>query len=69
MSNVTEHPTADRPRWFNHQICQAAIVSAQTQPSFWGELQSSTEKVSNDVTMTNNDFHLMLFIIVAVRFL
>lgn len=59
MPNIAEHSCRHKSAWSQDKIGNTTIENGHSQPCLGWQLQASTEEVSDDVSMTNNNFEFV----------
>lgn len=59
MPNISQHATGYNSIRPHDQIGDTAIENGHAQPRFGRQLQAPTEKVANEIAVTDNDFKLV----------
>ena len=66
MANVTHESTTHRAGRSNGNVREGTIKWTIPQPNFGWQLQGATQKVSNDIGMTDNNFKFVMILIPVV---
>mmetsp|Transcript_11481 Transcript_11481/g.23698 ORF Transcript_11481/g.23698 Transcript_11481/m.23698 type:complete len:251 (-) Transcript_11481:331-1083(-) len=64
MPNIAHRSCRYHSIGSNDEIRNGTVQSAHSQPCLWRQLQCSTEQVTNDISVANNDFKLIILVVV-----